>query len=228
MSALQSAKPLPDAPPVEPHEWFEPYQWFGRLEWFDSSEPSESFESSESLAPARNTARRARLTRSGAAAVVLASALTASCAGVSAEAARIEGQLVGLRATTLRTCLGDAPYFEVRDDGSELWAYTDRVPTYDRSVEVSRAIGQGTAFQRPRVESGTPDEAAEGNTGSLAVDLATVARGQCLFIFGVDAGVVKNFESRGRSSSGLNADAICTTILDRCIPAAGGAASDGS
>ncbi len=169
-------------------------------------------------APRRRASFRPAVTLRFPACCLLLSLLPLACASIAPKAARVREEVIGLRASTLQTCLGEAPYFEVLEDGSELWGYTDRSPDRGQSIEVSRALGQGTRFQRPRVEAGILDEEADSATGSIAIDLENVPAGQCVFIFSIDAGQVRSLEVRGRARSGLNADAACTTLIDRCIP----------
>ena len=143
--------------------------------------------------------------------------ILSGCAGLGAQAERIDTELVKLDARSLRSCLGDAPYYEIREDGSEVWAYTSALTPVGQDIQITRSVGPGTAFQRPRVESGDP---IERRTPDSAADEAaqSVKPGQCVHLFTVREGAVIRHQTRGRSYTNMNADAECTLALSRCVP----------
>lgn len=148
----------------------------------------------------------------------LAVLLCSACAGADANVARVQAGLIGLQARTLRTCLGDAPFFEIREDGSEIWGYAFNAPSEQQGdIEFTRASGRGTAFQRPQVTRGAPTE-RDGGDNSAALESRKAGFGQCLHVFRVADGVVQSYTGRGRTVSGLNANTACTIALDRCVP----------
>jgi len=144
-------------------------------------------------------------------------AVLLGCNPVGKEALRIEKGFVGMSARSLRSCLGDAPYFEISDDGSELWAYSAPLAEDIADIEITRVSGRGTAFQRPRVENGSP---IERETYETTRDVAKdeVRPGSCVYLFSVRDGAVGGYRSRGRSHQNMNADAACTVALQRCVP----------
>lgn len=161
--------------------------------------------------------------RSGAAvwtALLLGPAVASGgCTALTGDATRISEGLIGRDARAIRQCLGDAPYFEVNDDGSEVWAYTFATPEEGQNVEVSLASGQGTAYQRPLVETGSATERRNASEETKRIAERSVDRGRCLHVFRVADGTVQSYVGRGRSASGLNADSICISLLSPCVPA---------
>ena len=149
------------------------------------------------------------------------------CNPVGTEARRIETGLVGMEARTLRRCMGEAHFYEIRDDGSELWAYTAPLSEDVADIEITRSVGRGTAHQRPRVESGTPIERKSFETTSDLED-GQVAPGSCVYLFNLRNGAVGAYRSRGRSHQDMNADASCTVALTRCVPAVAAASAASS
>jgi len=144
-------------------------------------------------------------------------ALLAACfGGVGQKAADIQTHLVGLDVQKLKRCMGDAHYFEIRPDGSELWAYRAKLAETPADIEIVRAFGRGTASQRPRVESGNP---IERKAHEKEVAKGSVPPGSCLYLFTLKEGSVDQYASRGRTSTNLNADAACTVAINRCVPA---------
>jgi hypothetical protein len=145
------------------------------------------------------------------------------CNPVGTQAQRVETGFLGMEARTLVRCLGEAHSYEIRDDGSELWAYTAPLTEDADQVEISRSTGPGTAFQRPRVESGSPVERSTYET-SNQLEEGRVPPGNCVYLFTLRDGAVGAYRSRGRSHQNMNADAVCSVALKRCVPAVAAAA----
>ncbi len=143
--------------------------------------------------------------------------LLLGCNPVGAEARRIETGFVGMEARSLRRCMGEAHFYEIRDDGSELWAYTAPLAEDVADIEISRVTGRGTAHARPRVEGGSPIERESYET-TREVTEGKVPRGSCVYLFNLREGVVDAYRARGRSHQDMNADASCTVGLTRCVP----------
>ena len=139
------------------------------------------------------------------------------CNPVGVEAQRIETGFVGMETRALRRCMGDAHFYEIRDDGSELWAYTAPLSEDVADIEIARTTGRGTAHQRPRVEGGSPIERKSYDTTG-EIEEGKVAPGQCVYLFSVSEGAVGAYRARGRSHQDMNADAACTVALTRCVP----------
>jgi hypothetical protein len=159
-------------------------------------------------------------------AVVSSGAILLGCNPIGAEARRIETGFVGMEVRSLRRCMGEAHFYEIRDDGSELWAYTAPLNEDVADIEIARVTGRGTAHARPRVEGGSPVERESYETTS-DVKEGKVPPGSCVYLFNLREGVVDGYRSRGRSHQDMNADASCTVALTRCVPvvATAGAAS---
>jgi hypothetical protein len=154
-------------------------------------------------------------------------ALLVGCNPVGAEARRIETGFVGMEARSLRRCLGEPHFYEIRDDGSELWAYSAPLNEDVADIEITRVTGRGTAHQRPRVEGGSPVERETYET-TRELEKGKVPPGSCLYLFNLREGAVGAYRSRGRSHQDMNADASCTVAVARCVPvvAAGPASQD--
>jgi hypothetical protein len=139
------------------------------------------------------------------------------CNPVGTESRRIEKGFFGMEARTLRRCMGDAHFYEVRDDGSELWAYTAPLNEDPDDVQITRVTGRGTAHARPRVEGGSPIERETFETAPDIED-GKVPPGSCMYLFNLRDGSVDAYRSRGRNYQNMNADALCTLALTRCVP----------
>jgi hypothetical protein len=140
-----------------------------------------------------------------------------ACNPVGDEALRIQTGFVGMDVRSLRRCMGDAHIYEVREDGSELWAYALPLQEDIADIEISRTTGRGTAHQRPRVENGSPIERETYET-TREVEEGKIAPGTCVHLFTLRDGAVNGYRGRGRSRLDMNADATCTVALQRCVP----------
>ena len=145
-------------------------------------------------------------------------ALLLGCNPVGAEARRIETGFVGMEARSLRRCLGEPHFYEIKDDGSELWAYSAPLNEDIADIEITRVTGRGTAHQRPRVEGGNPIERESYETAPQ-IDKDKVRPGTCLYLFNLREGAIDAYRARGRSHQDMNADASCTVAVARCVPA---------
>jgi hypothetical protein len=143
----------------------------------------------------------------------------AACVMLDPTAQRVVDCLVGLDARQLRVCLGDSPYRETRPDTSELWAYTFPAPGGGADIEISRAVGRGTAYARPTVDGGDPTERRNPGEGAKRVVDQTVEAGTCLHVSSVANNTIQSYRGRGRDAAGLNADSICIALLERRLPA---------
>jgi hypothetical protein len=148
----------------------------------------------------------------------LAAALL-GCNPLVQRAREVETGFIGMEVRTLRRCLGDAPFFEINEDGSELWAYSAPLKEKQADIEITRAVGSGTANQRPRVEAGAPIERKPILTARDAEE-NKVPPGSCVYLFTLRDGAVSGYRSRGRNKQDMRADESCTVALQRCIPSA--------
>lgn len=155
--------------------------------------------------------------------LVLGTVALPGCNPVGTQARQVETGFMGMEVRTLRRCMGEAHFYEIRDDGSELWAYTAPLTEDVAQIEISRATGPGTTFQRPRVEAGSPVERSSYGT-SNQFEEGQVPPGNCVYLFTLRDGAVGAYRSRGRSNQNMNADAVCSVALKRCVPAVAAAA----
>jgi hypothetical protein len=144
--------------------------------------------------------------------------LGSTCVTLSPEAQRVTTGLVGIDARIIRKCLGDTVYLDIREDGSEVWAFAFATPEVAADVEVRRVTGQGTAYARPAVESGSPTERRNAGEAISRLREGRVEAGQCLHVFTMVDGSVRQYFGRGRSAAGLNADSICISLIAPCVP----------
>jgi hypothetical protein len=161
---------------------------------------------------------RKRLTRySAIPAVALGAALLAGGC-VSSTAKAIRSGLIGLPGTSVRACLGDIEFLEPRASGVELWGFVRPYEGEVADIEIALATGPGTAFKRPTVQAGDPEE----KSGVLEDGgPRRVAAGSCLYLFEMQGGKVTAVQLRGRSFTNMNADAECAVAIRRCVPEPG-------
>jgi len=149
------------------------------------------------------------------------------CNPLLEQARRVETAFIGMDSRTLRRCLGDAPFFEIRDDGSELWAYSAPLKERVSDIEITRATGSGTANQRPRIEGGAPI-IREPILTARDAEANQVPPGSCVYLFTVRDGTIGGYRARGRTRQDVRADEACTAALNRCVPADAGRPASGS
>jgi len=148
---------------------------------------------------------------------VTGACLLGACSTLSSRARRVAERFVGLDAAIVRKCLGDTVYLDVREDGSELWAFSFGTPEVGSDIAIRRVTGQGTAYARPAIETGSPTERRNAAEGARRLLEDRVDAGQCVHIFAMVGGRVSSYVGRGRDASGLNADSLCITLLEPCI-----------
>ena len=139
------------------------------------------------------------------------------CNPLVERARKVETAFIGMEDSALRRCLGDAPFFELREDGSELWAYTRPLNTKAADIEITRAFGSGTAHQRPRVEGADTIQRVPILTARDAQE-SQVPPGNCVYLFVVRDGTIGGYRARGRTMQDMRADESCTLELQRCVP----------
>ena len=120
-------------------------------------------------------------------------------------------------ANTVRACLGDVEYVERLGESTELWAFVRPYEGQAADIEISIATGPGTAFKRPTVEAGNPEE-VQGILDTGVPDRIGV--GTCQYVFQLEQGRVRTSRIRGRSLTNMNADDECAMAIRHCVPEA--------
>ncbi len=208
MSTPYQASARPPPPP-------RPLERFERRVRIDRSAGSSS--STPRRASGRQFSAAAWSSRLLISACLLALGWSVACSSLGSRAQRVAERFVGLDAVIVRKCLGDTLYLDVREDGSELWAFAFGVPEVGNDIAIRRVTGQGTAYARPAIETGTPTERRNAGEGAERLLVDRVDAGQCVHIFAMVGGRVSSYVGRGRDKSGLNADSLCIRLLEPCI-----------
>ena len=139
--------------------------------------------------------------------------LLLACASSSTERARQAQQnLVGAPLATVTACLGEAPYA-----GDEKYG---EVVAYLVPLGGSQFLDLNALFPRQTGRGGYHGDGERGTERSgldPASDLAGgVPPGSCLLVFALADGVVREVNAQGRTLDGMNGDAECALLLDRC------------
>ncbi len=150
--------------------------------------------------------------------LIVGAVLLASC--VSAQVAELKQNLPGLRASSLRMCLGAPTDIYVETADSEVWTYHIPYIEHGREIDIQIAQGAGVPPHPPRVVSGkglTEDESLK-DPSTRGRRPGTIPRSTCLLFFRFEGSRVSEFDAAGRDAENLNADERCALLARHCAP----------
>ncbi len=155
--------------------------------------------------------------RTPAAVVPVAALSLLLCYGcVSRMAAQVRAEIVGVRASTLRSCLGMPWDMDPRED-RQVWTYRLPLSAGTRDIRIEVFSGPATGASPPVVMEGEVHRETIKDTRAGGRAHQTIPPGTCFLFFEIEDVRVAAFDAAGRDQTGVNADDQCVLMARSCL-----------